>query len=118
MTRLLPICSLAVAIMAAVAALETCSNNAQARSSTYSAEKEWVGNHSNAWSLQDKVTELCAMVPECKAQAEAQRAARLTHEKAEREAAAAPVKPRGPIPEQAEFKKRLGEINLMKEKQP
>lgn len=108
--------ALALMFTAVAGALETCSNNAQARSSTYSAEKEWVGNHSNAWTLQDKVTELCAMVPECKAQAEAQRAARLTHEKAEREAAAAPVKPRGPIPEQAEFKKRLGEINLMKEK--
>ena len=108
--------ALALMFTAVAEALETCSNNAQARSSTYSAEKEWVGNHSNAWTLQDKVTELCAMVPECKAQAEAQRAARLTHEKAEREAAAAPVKPRGPIPEQAEFKKRLGEINLIKEK--
>lgn len=108
--------ALTLMFTAATGALETCSNNAQARSSTASAEKEWTGYHSNAWTLQDKVTELCAMVPECKAQAEAQRAARLAHEKAEREAAAAPAKPRGPIPEQAEFKKRLGDVNLMKEK--
>lgn len=78
--------------------------------------ERWVGYNSSATVMRQKMTVICTLSPECKAYAEAKVAAWDAAKAAEREAAMTPSKPRGPIPEQAEFKKRLGEVNLMKEK--
>lgn len=113
MTRLLTGLGIVLAIMATAAVLETCSSTAHADTSV----ERWVRDSQSSYEgLRRKMTAICTLSPECKAYAEAQVAAWDAAKAAEREAAMTPSKPRGPIPEQAEFKKRLGEINLMKEK--
>lgn len=60
---------LALALSATAGAMETCASNANARSSSVTPEEEWA-NTNSTYLLQRKVAELCATVPECKAQAE------------------------------------------------
>lgn len=104
---------LLVILASAAGSLSQCST---ATASTSNVER-WVRYSQSSYEgLRRKMTAICTLSPECKAYAEAQVAAWDAAKAAEREAAMTPSKPRGPIPEQAEFKKRLGEINLIKEK--